>query len=190
MTNAAPQKSDIDAAFNPSLRNLPDYLAARQRIIAAREGFFFALRNHLRPEQRPDAKELSDNLWDSGARQINDADWVANPARGYLTILENLGVGRSFRLSVLQMGHILRVGVRVPKTMALMHNAVIARISTTFPDKQPIQTRLSAGGVLFDWSFDVSDLYDSALTMETAIFLVGTLFENTLQAILAPKDTV
>lgn len=175
-------------AFNPNLKDLSDYLAARQRIVTAREGFFFALRNHLRPDQRPDAKELSDALWDSPARQIADLDWVVNATRGYLTIRENLTVGRPFRLSVLQMGHVLRVGVRIPKTMALVHNAVVARVSSTFPGKTPIQTRLTSGSVLFDWNFEVPDLYESALTMETAVFLVGTLFENALQAILAPQQ--
>lgn len=175
------------AAFNPNIPGLGEYVAARQRIIEAREGFFFAVRNHLR-EQRPDAKDLSDQLWDSAARKIEDADWVTNPSRGYLTIRENLTSGRPFRLSVLQMGHVLRVGVRVPKTLALMQSHVSTRLSSTFPGKTPIQLQLSSGEVLFDWSFDVPDLYDSALTMETAIYLVGNLFENSLQTTLAPKQ--
>lgn len=175
-------------AFDPHIKGLGDFLAARQRIIQAREGFFFALRNYLRPEQRPDARDLQDVLWDSSARQIADGDWVANPTRGYLTIRENLGCGRPFRLSVLQMGRVLRVGVRVPKTMAVMNSRTVARISATFPGTRPTEIHMSSGDVLFDWSFDVPDLYDSALTMETAIYQVGNLFENSLQATLAPRQ--
>lgn len=182
------RESSANSAFDPNLKNLADYLAARKRIITAREGFFFALRDHLRPEQRPDAKGLADGLWNSAARQIEDADWVTNAARGYLTIRENLASGRSFRLSVLQMGQLLRIGVRVPNTMVVMQSAMATRISSTFPDRSPLQRRLTSGDVMFDWSFDVPDLYDSALTMEATIFLVGTLFENTLQALLAPKE--
>ncbi|GBG14391.1 uncharacterized protein NMK_1990 [Novimethylophilus kurashikiensis] len=175
-------------AFNPSLRKFGDYLSARNFIIEAREGFFFAIRAHLRPDERSDAKNLSDPLWDSPARKIADEDWIANPARGYLTIRENLASGRSFRLSILQMGKVLRVGVRVPKTLALMQSQVGARISSTFPGQQPIQMQMSTGEVLFDWNFDVPDLYDSALTMETAIYQVGHLFENALQTILTQKQ--
>lgn len=175
-------------AFNPHLKNLSDYLAARQRIMTAREGFFFALRNHLRPEQRPDAKDLSDPLWDSAARLIADPDWVSNASRGYLTIRENTVQGRPFRLSVLQMGHILRIGVRIPKTISTMQRQVVPRISATFPGKTPIQMNLSSGNVMFDWSFEVPELYNSALTMETAVYLVGNLFENTLQAILTNEQ--
>lgn len=172
------------ASFNPNIRQVSDYVEARKRIIAAREGFFFALRNHLRPEMRTDAKGLADGLWNSPARQILDDDWIANPGRGYLTIRENLAAGRSFRISVLQMGRILRVGVRVPKTIACMHQTSTSRLSATFPGHQPIQMTLSSGDVMFDWNFEVPDLYDSALTMETTIFMVGSLFENSLQTLL------
>lgn len=175
------------AAFNPNLKDLGDYLAARQRLIRAREGFFFALRTHLNPEQRPDARNLDDDLWNSPARQIGEQDWVTNASRGYLTIRENLGAGRSFRISVLQMGHVLRVGVRIPRTVATMHAPVVSRISATFPGRTPINLHLSTGDVMLDWNFDLPDLYDSVLAMETAVYSVGTLFENSLQAILGPS---
>lgn len=171
------------AAFNPNIKDLGDYLAARQRLIRAREGFFFALRSHLLPEQRTDARALDDDLWNSPAREIADQDWVTNAARGYLTIRENLGKGRSFRLSVLQLGRVLRVGVRIPKTIAAMHAPVVSRISATFPGRTPINLHLSTGDIMLDWNFDLPDLYDSALAMETAVYSVGTLFENSLQAL-------
>ncbi len=175
-------------AFDPALPGFAAYQQAQQQIVAAREGFFFAVKNHLRPELRPDAKALADSLWNSMARNISADEWVTNPARGYLTILENRAAGRVFRLSVLQMGHLLRIGVRVPNTVVVMQSQAITRISNTYPGKTPTQMQLSNKDFLFDWSFEVPDLYDSALTMETAIHLVGTLFENTLQALLAQKE--
>lgn len=183
-----PAEPTLNEAFTPKISRLGDYLSARNFIIAAREGFFFAIRGHLRPDGRQDAQSLADPLWDSAARTIADADWVANASRGYLTIRENPAVGRPFRISVLQMGKVLRVGVRVPKTLAVMQSHVAPRISATFPGQVPQQLQLHSGEVMFDWSFDVPDLYDSALTMETAVYLVGQLFENTLQATLAPKQ--
>lgn len=179
--------SSEQSGFQPSIRNLSDYLQCRNEIIAARDGFFHALRAYLSPDARPDAKELADGLWDSEARKISEADWVANPSRGYLTIKESPAHGRPFRISVLQMGHILRVGVRLPPAIAAMKVATTDRIASTYHDKAPTRYLLSSGEALFDWTFQVPDLYESALTMESAVFLVGSLFENSLQACLAKK---
>lgn len=170
-------------AFSPAIADLKSYLSARQILITAREGFFYAVRQHLRPEQRPDAQMLEDPLWNSPARLVHDEDWVTNATRGYLSILAN--TFRPFRLAVLQMGKVLRVGVRLPKTIHMMQPQVMARLNATFPGKIPTMILLSNGDALLDWTFDVPDLYDSALTMETAIYAIGTLFESALQATLA-----
>lgn len=183
-----PAEPTFNEAFQPKISRLGDFITARHFIVEAREGFFFAIRNHLRPDERADAQILADPLWNSKARTIADDDWVTNPVRGYLTIRENPNVGRPFRISVLQMGKVLRVGVRLPKTVAVMQSHVVPRISATFPGQAPQQMQLHSGDVMLDWSFDVPELYDSALTMETAIYLVGQLFENSLQATLAPKQ--
>lgn len=167
------------------LGSLGDYLKERSRIIAAREGFFHALRTHLRPEQRVDAYILGDRLALSPARQIQDAEWVVNPSRGYITILPNLPAGRVFRLSVLQLGQVLRIGVRIPAlSYSTDEHQRRQRLHGTFPEQAPRVVVLAEGDQVLDWEFSVPDLYQSALAMETAIFRVSALFENALQATL------
>jgi hypothetical protein len=169
------------------LKNMDDYLAVRRKILVAREGFFSALRQHVTSTQRERNGQSGDILFQADARAIEDADWVSDPARGYLTIKENQKTGRVFRISLLQMGQIMRLGVRVPKAVMATNPHAALRISSVYPDKTPAQKSLFPDKVMFDWSFDVPDLYFSALTMEAALFLVSSLFEEALYATVEIK---
>jgi hypothetical protein len=164
------------------LKNMDDFLAVRKKIVIAREGFFSALRQHVTSSQRERNGQTGDVLFQADARVIEDADWISDSARGYLTIKENPKVGRVFRISLLQMGPIMRLGARLPKAVVAASPHAVLRIASIYPDKAPVQKSLFPDDVLFDWSFDVPDLYYSALTMEAALFLVSSLFENVLYA--------
>lgn len=179
-----------DLSNEITLKNEDDYLAARQKILAAREGFFAALRQHMALTQQKRNGQTGDVLFQADARVIEEADWVSDAARGYLTIKENPKAGRVFRISLLQMGPILRLGARMPKAVVATNAHAVSRISSVYPDKTPVQKSLYPDDVLFDWSFDVPDLYFSALTMEAALFLVSSLFENVLYATakIKPKE--
>lgn len=166
----------------PSITNLEDYLAGRKRLIAGREVLFAAARTYLRPSQRPDARQLGDELWNASARVIEDADWVANAARGYLTVLENEASARYFRLCVLQQGNALRVGVRLPNWFADSVHDVPERILNTFGTLRPIVTYLTTGELMVDWHFDAERLYTQAQAMEDAVYRISALFESALQS--------
>lgn len=166
----------------PRLTTMADYLSARRELIAARECFFFALRAYLRPEQRPDAKALGDRLWNAPARRIDDSEWLSNPPRGYLTILENPDAGRGFRLQVVQQGYTLRVGVKLPAWHTDPQQSSFNRLAATFGDQPPMLTELATDELLVEWVFDVPLLYQSAQAMEDAIFKVSLVLESALQA--------
>lgn len=157
-----------------AIPDLSAYLKARSGLLAAREGLFSAVRAYLRPEQRPDAARLGDRLAESKARGISEADWVANAARGYLTVLESPNAGRPFRLRVLQQGNELRVGVRL---------AGEGSLAGTFPNPFTTPPRVTemAGQVTLDWHFDATRLYESAQNFEDAVFKIGAVFEAALQ---------
>jgi hypothetical protein len=171
----------------PKLATQAEYLAARRPLLQAREGFFDVIRSYLRPEQRPDAARLGDLLASSTARTITEEDWLTNPVRGYLVVMEAQERGRPFRLCVLQQGYELRVGVQsTAKTLGLNQ-----RISLTRP-YAGITPLLSSRGfsslgecVMLDWHFNVPDLYQSATAFEDAVFKVGSIYEAALQ-VLAP----
>lgn len=164
------------------LTSLQSYLQHRKDLIAAREALFFALRGYLRPEQRPDAAILGDDLSLAEARVINDAEWVANPTRGYLTILENAEKGRIFRVSILQAGNQLRIGVRLPAEIGGSSRwAAATRLEKTFK-KEAVSTTLSTGDQLIDWHFDVPGLYANVQNFEDAVAKVGLVFEAALHA--------
>lgn len=171
-----------DLSDEITLKGMEDYLAARQKILVAREGFFAALRQHMTTTQQKRNGQTGDVLFQADARVIEEADWISDPARGYLTIKENPKAGRVFRISLLQVGQMMRLGVRLPKAVVATSPQAVSRISSVYPDKAPVQKSLFPDDVLFDWSFDVPDLYFSALTMEVALFLVSSLFENVLYA--------
>lgn len=175
-----------ERSFDPALPSIAAYKAARERIVAAREGFFSAVREYLRPESRVNARDLNDALWNSEARNISDEDWVVDAARGQLTIRESFS--RPFRISVLQMGYVLRVGVRLQQSAASLGPAVASRLASTFPGKAPAEMVLTHGGLLLDWSFEIPDLYDSAMSMETGVHFINSVLENALQAIVASRE--
>lgn len=167
----------------PAITTFDEYLAGRKRLIAGREVLFAAVRTYLRPGQRPDAQQLGDQLANSPAREISESEWVVNAARGYLTILENPGKGRNFRICVLQQGHVLRIGVRllhVPPETAQFPS--LSRVLATFA-VPAVQQRLRRGELFVDWHFSAEQLYTHAQAMEDAVYRIGALFESSLQAL-------
>lgn len=161
----------------PAIKDLPAYLAARKELVAAREGLFSAVRAYLRPEQRFDASRLGDQLADSPARIIDEADWVANPVRGNLTVIESHLRQRPFRLRVLQQGYELRVGIRVPR------GELQPLPITPFARTEPL-VRYMRGSLTVDWQFEVRGLYEEVQAFEDAVFKVGVVFEAALQALV------
>jgi hypothetical protein len=165
------------------ITTLDHYLTGRKQLIAGREVLFSVARMYMRPGQRPDARLLGDSLADSPAREISEDEWVANAARGYLTILENPGKGRTFRICVLQQGHELRIGVRMLQVPA--ENAQfpsLSRVLGTFT-APAVQRRLRRGELFVDWHFPAEHLYTDAQAMEDAVFRISALFESALQAL-------
>lgn len=178
--------------FAPPIANLNGYLTARKGLLAARQGFFDALRSHLRPEQRPDAERLGDRLANAQARTIDENDWLDNPVRGYVTILEAPARGRPFRLCVLQQGNELRIGVRF-KAAPGSAPSFESDIERVFQHHRPLHrlVRGAAGGdTMLDWHFDAEGLYQSAQSFEDAIFKVGAVFEAALQAMATEQQAL
>ncbi len=181
--------SSTEARNELAIGELSAYLTARNAIIAAREGFFDALRAYLRPEQRPDAARLGDRLADSPARVITEDDWVANPVRGYLVVMEDKAAGRPFRLCVLQQGFELRVGMQLHEPRRLADRAegvLLSLIPGTKPQVKQFQlARADSSGhfaaPMYDWHFDASQLFQSAQAFEDGIYKVSAVFEAALQ---------
>lgn len=170
----------------PTLTTLQAYLDGRNELIAGREVLFSAVRTYLRPGQHPDAQLLGDPFWDSPARDIAEEEWIANAARGYLTILESPSNGRSFRINVLQQGNALHLGVHLPAWHSELAKPAL-RIQSTFEGHPPLMRRLDTDGLLIEWRFSAEKLYTHAQEMEDAVFRIGALFEEALQA-LTPKS--
>jgi hypothetical protein len=168
----------VEATPAAGISSLDDYLAGRKQLIASREVLFSAARTYLRPGQRPDAVLLGDPLAGAPARDISEEEWVVNAARGYLTILQNPAKGRNFRICVLQQGHELRVGVRLPVSAP---PAVRQRLAKTFGQHTPSLTELGDTEVMLDWHFNAAQLYTNAQALEDAVYRISALFESTLQ---------
>lgn len=164
-----------------AITSLDDYLAGRKQLIAGREVLFSAARTYLRPGQRPDARLLGDPLASAAARDISEDEWVVNAARGYLSILANAEKGRNFRISVLQQGHELRIGVRVPKGTP---QDVRAKIAKTFGSLPPVLKELHTDEVMLDWHFSAAQLYTNAQALEDAVYRISAVFESALQALI------
>lgn len=166
-----------------SLNSMADYLVERQSLIAAREGFFQTLRVWLRPEQRIDAEVLGDRTARGVSRTILPSDWIANPARGYVTILESPERNRLFRFSVLQLGMTLKVGLRLPFDKSfLLKDLEATRLYTLFAETRPTVTTLKGLGDTFfiEWEFDSKNLYKDAQSYEEAVYRVAGIFEAAL----------
>lgn len=175
----------------PAITDLNSYLAARKSLLTARQGFFDALRSHLRPEQRPDAERLGDRLATSNARCIEEDDWVDNPVRGYVTVLEAPARGRPFRLCVLQQGNELRVGVRFDARPG-SQRSVEADLQSVFQHQPPVPRYLPGapyGDRMLDWHFNAAGLYQSAQHFEDAVYKVGAIFEAALQSMAVGLPT-
>lgn len=162
------------------LTSLASYLAARQEVIQAREGFFHAVRAYLRPEQRIDAELLGDWTSRASCRTIGDDEWVANPARGYITVLESSAKARFFRLSVLQLGETLRVGIRIPGNRVISDEAE-SRLMALFTDTACIKVKLISNiNVQFEWQFSANAIYTNVQAYENAVYRISAVFETAL----------
>lgn len=166
---------------SPSLTTLDAYLAGRRQLIAGREVLFTATRQYLRPGQQPDAQLLGDPLWDSPARHIAEAEWVVNAARGYLVVLENPDKGRTFRLSALQQGHELRVGVKLPPWFSDPDLPAVMQLLCTFGDHTPVTPLLASDELQVTWHFNAERLFIEPQAMEDAVHRIGSVFESALQ---------
>lgn len=175
-----------DPADNIQLRTLAGYLEKRKELISAREALFSAIRTYLRPEQRPDAELLGDSLHASKARDVSDAEFVFNAVRGYLTVLEAPAKGRMFRLSVLQQGNELRIGVSHPELNLVDKHQASLNLERVFAHTQPVH-RKRDDQVFMDWHFAVPELYQCAQNFEDAIFKVSAIFESALHQLQAPQ---
>lgn len=171
-----------------TISSLEKYLSGRKCLIAAREVLFTAARTYLRPTQRPDAFQLGDEKCNSPARNVSDEEWIANAARGYLTILENADKGRNFRICVLQQGTELRIGIRLPPWHADTQEPGTRRILNTFGAHTPVLTELSTAELLVDWHFSAEQLYTDAQTLEGAVYRISALFESALQSITSGRN--
>lgn len=178
---------------NHAALQIPDltaYLSVRKDLLTARTGWFDALRAYLRPEQRPDAALLGDRLAESDARVIDEDDWVTNAVRGYVVVRESERRGRPFRLSVLQQGFELRVGVSfvvLDGTDQPLLN--YPSFSTVFASNPPL-VKHQRPHAMVDWHFSARDLYQSAQAFEDAVYKVGAIFETALQALTPQRPLV
>lgn len=152
-----------------------------------REAFFQFLRQYLRPEVLVDGDTLGTSSAELTARIIRPAEWIQNGQRGYVTILPNVSAGRTFRLTVLQQGSLLRLGVRLPPDTDV---EVVTALLGIFPGMRPVQTRLASGELKLDWEFSVPDLYSSIIAFETALFRVHTLFSNTFHRLTEQQKEI
>lgn len=165
----------------PMLTSLDDYLAGRRQLIAVREVLFTAARQYLRPGQQPDAQLLGDPLWNTPARHIAESEWVANAARGYLVVLENADKGRTFRLCVVQQGHELRVGVKLPPWFSDPDLPAVLQLLSTFGDQTPVTPIQSSEELLVNWHFNAERLFTEPQAMEDAVHRIGSVFESAIQ---------
>lgn len=167
------------------LRTLTVYLEKRKDLISAREGLFNAISTYLHPEQRPDATLLGDPLALAKCRDISEAEFVVNAVRGYLVVMEAPSKGRMFRLSVLQQGNELRIGVSFDCSKVSAQGA-LPELAEQFSRTAPL-IRKREGRTFIDWHFDARELYQSAQNFEDAVFKVGGIFELALHKLQAAE---
>lgn len=165
-----------------TIQSLDSYLAGRKQLIAGREVLFSAARAYMRPEQRPDANRLGDTLAASPAWDIADDDWIVNAVRGYLVIMPNAAKQRPFRISVLQQGNDLHIGVLLPMGVTGSQRALLGSL---FSDTAPLQLEMLTGDITLNWVYPAEQLYTNAQAMEDAVFRINALFEATLHALSA-----
>lgn len=165
------------------ITSMANYLAERQALIGARESLFQAVRTFLRPEQRIDAVQLGDATPRAPYRLISDDEWVMNPARGYAVILPAPHKGRPFKLSVLQLGNTLRVGIKISAHNPESDSEYAAtRFQNLFSDVKPLAVGISKGAdVMMDWQFNVKDIYTDVQAYEDAVYRIAAVFELALQ---------
>ncbi|CAB5514327.1 hypothetical protein LMG26857_03386 [Achromobacter anxifer] len=169
------------------LTKLSDYLDARKRMIAAREAFFGALKMYLGAEQRPEAGDLDEPLWNHAARRIKGQDWVMNETRGYLVLKEDPS-SRPFRLTVDQPGHLLVITLSlVPKTPLSAGQDPFSLVQASLRDLgigTGHQTKLEAADDQHGhrrhycrWQIIMPELYTDPRSFEQAHHIVWRVFD-------------
>jgi hypothetical protein len=84
---------------------------------------------------------------------------------------------RRFRMSLWQAGRKLRVGIRVDASFLVRDTPLDSMLQDVFPGSQP--HRVSRGdSVMYDWHFEVPNLYTDLIEQETYILSVVNLYEN------------
>lgn len=162
-----------------SLFSVPDYRTYYQQsaeLLAARNGFFTALKSYLRPEQPQAAARTGDRLAYSPARSISDEHWVENAARGYVVVLDDPDAGRIFKLHVVQQGTLLRVTLVFP---AWHSSCPCPRV---FADSEPVSQENLDGSHQTHWLFNIPALYYDIQAMESALYRIGAVYDAALQA--------
>lgn len=178
------------------LNSLEKYLEERKQLILCRQAFFLSLKAYLGPEQRPEAGDLNEPLWNSPARQTKPSDWVVNPVRGYLVLREDRA-SRPFRLQVEQPGGQLIYTLSLPLGGAL--NTAKGWVSEAgWEPSRALQEQVSALGLgearrwlrtlpaeqgkealacpYFQWAEDARELYTDARAFENAHYHVWSIF--------------
>ena len=167
-----------------SIFQIPDYRAYFRKsedLLAARNGFFLALRSYLRPTPPVDAARIGDRLASSPARFISDEHWVENVARGCITVLEDPDAGRTFKLQVIQQGFLLRINLIFPA----WHPPRLCQ--DAFADSMPLFHENMDGTHQLHWLFELPSLYSDIQAMEGALYRVGAIYEAALQATVPPS---
>lgn len=162
-----------------SIFQIPDYRTYYRQsadLLAARAGFFTALRSYLRPTPPTEAARMGDRLASAPARFIADEHWVENAARGYVMVLEDPEAGRTFKLQVVQQGFLLRISLifQAWHPPRLCHDV--------FADSVPALQENTDGTHQLHWIFEIPALYADIQAMEGALYRIGAVYEAALQA--------
>ncbi len=99
--------------------------------------------------------------------------WRIMPERGWLVL--DAEPARPYVTSIWQVGRWLRIGTKVHPRL-LGNVALQEAISSIFYDT-PCHLTIRGDGYLFDWMFDVPDLYSSMVEQETWIMALLHLHE-------------
>jgi hypothetical protein len=152
-----------------------NYLLTNGPLIVARDQFFSAVTVALSDALRRGPVEHLTNLDDCPGHDIAESEIVRDSRYGWMAIKEN--ERRHFRLSLWQAGTKLRVGIRVDASFLVRDTPLDSMLQDVFPGALPHRV-IRGDGVMYDWHFDVPNLYTEILEQETYILSIVNLYEN------------